>query len=195
MRRRFHMGRRRRYGRPVQKERPMWATTNFNETAIAGDATLEEMLIFQNQDIVDFNATSLTSIRRIIINGGVAIVPESTTFASNMIALYAALYVTDIDETDTTLITTAPGDILEGGVGRVLWTNCYAFSVAEIPTANVGTNLIPPVARIEIDWKGRLNLRGDDAFLVLGLQYGASVTSTVALSSFSATCRTLQVVA
>lgn len=186
----------RRFGRPVRREKPVWATTNFNETAVTRDGALNEFAIIDPELLgtaaVTTNVTQVISTRRIIVRGGVAWSNESTTFAQDIITAFMAVYVIDREDTDATIVGTAVGSsILEGGAGRVLWTDCQTLTNVEIPVGTPGTQQYFGM-RIDIDLKVRTNLRNDQ-LLLFGFQFGSDVTATMAAAALSCVSRVLVV--
>lgn len=194
-RRRFGAGRRRFFRRPVQRERPVWSTTNFNETALALDTTRNDFILWL-PSVQYASETAAPSdqwqLRRIIVNGDVAVVPETTTLASDIVVMFGALFIDDTFATGSTLITTARGDTLEGGTDRLLWTNCWSWGQVEIPTATRSDTVIRVPVRIEIDIKVRARLSFNKV-VMLSLQWGSSVGNVIAAAAFSATTRVLLV--
>jgi len=180
-------------GKPVMRERPVWTTNNFNETAMTRDGVINEFAILDvsvETPTLAAGPTEVHGLRRVIIHGGLATQVAITTAASDIIALFGALYVIDREETEASIVTTDRGTILEGGAGRVLWTNCWTWASTEHTT--VATEAIQEPRRIDIDLKVRLNLRFDQQ-LILGLQFGSDVTETLVSAAFSAITRTLTV--
>lgn len=195
MRRRFGGGRRFRRigGRPFQRERPTWQTTNFNESPVTRDGIINEYAIIDPElfgsAAIATASTRVISTRRIIVRGGIAYSMESTTFAQDVVSVFCAIYVIDREDTDQDLVLTSVGSgILEGGAGRVLWTDCITHGSQELATNGIGWR--PPEPRFDVDLKVRVNLRNDQ-LLVFGIEFGSDVTSTIATAGFSAVTRTL----
>jgi len=188
------MFRRRGFGRrPVVRERLNWLTSNFNEQAQSILATLTEFNIYDPaQDIVAAAAGAggtRAQLRRIIVNGGVAASPGIAAVTFDQIGLVAAIYVRDTNDTDASLITTAQGDILEGGTTRLLWTHMYSFTHVMQEATKSYTTLIPALAEVNVDLRVRVNLRFDEV-CVLGMQF-MNVPTTIATASYSGCHRAL----
>lgn len=196
MMRRFRRGGfRRRFSRPVRRERPVWSTTNFNETAMAVDSTLNVQVLWDpltNEPSNSPGSSQHWSIRRIIVNGGMAIVPQQTALTNDIVTVFGALICSDSDDDDATLITTSQGQILEGGSNRLLWTNCWTFVITEVAAAVYSTAYIPAPVQINIDLKTRVNMKFDDSLMLL-LQFGSTAASVINAAAFSAITRILMV--
>lgn len=189
---------RRGFSRPIMRERARWISTNFNETGVDRSGTINEFnlvdqLALQGGSVVANASTGTVHVRRIIIHGGVTWQPTQTTFEQEGVSAFGAVYVIDREDTDADLVNTGQGDILEGGVQRVLWTNAWAFSAQEIPTAQMSDCILESPIRVDIDLKVRVNLKFDDV-LVFGFQFGSNVGGTMSLAQYTATHRVLFVV-
>lgn len=192
-RRRF-MGRR--FGKPFQREKPIWTSNVFNETGVNTDGTIQEFTVLDALQLqggsVVTDAPAITyDVRRIIIRGGWANAMANTSLSQEMIGWGAALYVIDRDDTDNTLATTVQGNILEGGVRRLLWTDFGCSTWVENGTT-INDSVLPPMIRVEIDIKPRFTLQFDEV-LVLGLQPLSSIQSVVIAASVTMITRCLVV--
>lgn len=169
--------------------RTSWVTNIFNEGAQTIDGTLTEYALLEYGDYED-PATNLhkpTHIKRIILKGGLAYTPQSTTFAQDIGALFMALYVIDQNDADGTILTVATSGIVIGN--RVLHLDCMTRGLVEIPAAQASQVVIPEF-RIDLDIRLNVTMLPDEA-LSLGLQFGSSVVETIAVAAFSGYCKVL----
>lgn len=178
------------------REKLVWSTSNFNEAAITrtGATTFNNFFVPVNiYDVVDNleGPSDKFSVRRVLVNGGIAVTAESTTFAQDICCMFAALMVLDNNDSSSSLVLTNRGELLEGGAERVLWTGCYTWNNIEIPAATLGGPRVEPAPVVfNIDWKGRCNMRLDET-MTLAVAFGSDVTSTITGAAFSAITRTL----
>lgn len=182
----------RRFSRPVKRERLIWWTTNFNEAPQNTAGLLTQNIILGHDQLEATQATgpsTIISIRRVIVNGGVVVAPGiSGAVTFDTLTAFTALVVQDVADTDVTLVSTARGDIYEGGVERILWSGCDTRQSTAGPVGQVSVSEVgEPFTRYAIDWKGRANLKIDHRLMLLfqaGGNWGAAgAVSTVALSA------------
>lgn len=185
MRRRFR-GRR---GGPFQKRRLNWVTTSFNESALdlAGGSLFLVML-----DAADFagNVSSRNQparIKRVIFNGQVAAVPALTTDASDLVALFLAAFTIDADDTDTNIILTSVGSIMQAQ--RVIYTDVHSWGSME-STGGFVQNCYGPLPHISLDVRLNIVVKPEE-LLVFALRYGSDVSSTLTASAVSGYSRVL----
>lgn len=184
--------RRRRFGKPFVREQLVWSSNNFEETATTVDGIINNFVLFDPQQLQ--GGSGITGapavryqVRRIIVNGGLGWTPQDTALANDIGALRWAIFVQNREDTDASLITTAQGDILEGGVERVLKTGCEACSLTEL-SGPASMNWRPPLVRFNEDLKVRVNLGFDD-IIVLGVS--VPLSSVVSLASMCLSTRCL----
>lgn len=187
MARRFQ---RRGFRKPLQVKRWAWVTTVHNETAVTRDGVGNLNILFTADDWQGntANLTKVAVIRRIIVSGVVTAVPEVTAVSTENVNLFSALFVQDVEDTDTTIIDPAAGTILQAH--RVLHTQCDGLAAMEIPTAQMGTNFIPAIATFRIDMKVNLKLHADQE-LIHAVQFGSAVTSVLNDARYSCYGRVL----
>lgn len=195
-RRRFFRFPRRGGGQPLQRQQPLWTTALFNESAIdvTGGAPATELNIFDVQTLAEGNTATGPSerfkVKRIICKGDVAFVSQQAVATFDIVHLLGAIYVIDRDDSDNVINATAQGNILEGGADRLLWTNSWSWTAAEVPTAQYGEAYWPAPARIDVDLKVNVRI-GYDQVLVLGLQYFGAVNTAISVSAYSGIHRCL----
>lgn len=169
----------RRFGRkggPFQKRRLSWVTTIFNESAQdrGGNITERNLLISSDWQGNEAALQKTAHVKRILVNGGLACNPEITATAQDLIALFGAIYVIDVDDTDATILSVASGTILQGC--RVLKTDAWAWGSTE--AAGVVENTYGHFIRFQYDIRLNVTLQADQA-IVFALQFGSDVTSTI----------------
>lgn len=183
------MARSRRRGRwhtkPNAKKRLAWTRGVFgntvDQTGTPPDLT-ESVLFDPALDAVggsagaDFNRK--WNVRRAIVRGGLLPLPLTTAFQFAGYVMIQALYVIDREDADNTLLTTNIGDILEGGVERLLYTNVLTFCVNESTGTAVNPVALWNPPRIDIDWKGNVKM-GMDELLVYGSQVTVDVSGAL----------------
>lgn len=176
-------------GGKFQIARKAWVTSVFNETALTRDGINNEFVLLEAADWQGDTAQlqKHAHVKRIIVSGVVTATPESTTLAFDSIAIFTAMYVADVEDTDTTIITAAAGTILQGN--RVLGVKAYGYNGAEIPAAVASQPYIPGV-QVEYDVRLNVVVRPDE-FLLLGIQYGSAVNGVLNNAAFSGYCRVL----
>lgn len=185
------MARRRVSGGGRRSRAPVaWVTNVFNETAMDLAGTLTELNVLDvDVDLVTAAPLNYSHlIRRVIVNGGLAIVPSSTTGASDMVSFYYALYVIDSDDSDATILVGTLGSLL--GARRVLHAGCLSFTVREETAGATGVSALYWLPKIEIDVKVNAKIRPDE-FLVLGCQFGSAASGAISLAAMSAYSRVL----
>jgi len=110
------------------------------------------------------------NVRRIVARMQITPVPVTGTVSGQLVNLFAAMFVIDREDTDIDLVTTAQGDILEGGADRVLWTDLAAWRGLQIPAAQETGFQYGP--RFDIDWRGNAKV-GLDQLVTIGFQFDA----------------------
>lgn len=184
------MAMRRRFRRTFRRrQRVAWDSVVFNESNITRAGLINEYVLVSSGDwdgdIQGVNKKG--RIKRIHLNGGMGFVPNSTTFAQDNVALFGALYITDNEETDATILVTTAGSLIQAH--RVLHTDVWAWSSAEVPTAQVGTAFGFHI-KLSVDVKVNLTLEPDE-LLIWGMQFGSDVQETLSDARFSAYGRCL----
>lgn len=191
-RRRRFFGRKR-FGRPVARQRTFWHTALFAET-LNVDATPTEFVVWDPSLVVseasmDYNRN--WRVQRVIINGAYGIVPTSPGGnAREFFSLYQALFVADREDTDVNISTSSIGDVLEGGVDRVLFSDvhCGVFQGLNLATPQEVSDAIvnADLWRTQIDVK-RVTTRGHDGLIVFSQQMSdvlVADVSTAIVASF-----------
>lgn len=185
--------RRFRAGPPVKRQKRVWTSAVFIESAVSNTA-LNEFVVFDVSQL-ESDAPSFSrevDIRRIIGNFVHTITPQSTTLAFEQYAVFWAVYVIDReDATDTTLLTTGAGDLLEGGVKRLLRTGCYGGTAIEVPAATQGTAFYPG-HHIEFDLKVPMSISFDEQ-VVFGMQMSGDPSAAIIDMRMSGLSRVLMV--
>lgn len=181
----------RKFSKPVMRERPTWLTSVFSSSAVLRTGVINRFNVC-DPSVFGIAAAGRVHIRRLLLRGGVGVIPEFTTFANGTVNMHAALYVINREDTDATLLTTSPGDILEGGVERLLWTDVQICTIREQPSASGIESYIPAIFRVDIDLKTRVNLGYDDV-VELAFQFGSDVTGVVSDARYSGIHRALHV--
>lgn len=174
---------RRRWGKPVQRQRTAWSPSVFADFPINMDTTLSEFVLFDpavSDPTVETINNITTRIRRVILKGGIVVLPEnSPTPLIIMSSLHVALYVVDADETDASIITTAAGSLISAH--RVLWRDAkpYIASQMSFPNAaGAGGQDQFLMYRVDIDQKINVKLQPEE-LLVIGFQFSTSVAGVM----------------
>jgi len=172
-------------GSRFQKARTSWVRGLFNEQSITRDATNNEFILLSGADWqTDQSGLNKKGyVKRTIVKGAITVVPNQTAGEVDHVAMFAALYVVDLDDTDTTIIGVGSGGILQGS--RVLWQDCFGHAILESASALTDQSVIlPTFGRIEIDIGIKVVLEPDQV-LTLGIQTNANVTNVLASINFS----------
>ena len=117
------------------------------------------------------------NVRRIICRSQLVWVPVVSTVAAQVVNLNAALFVQDREDADISLVTTAEGDILEGGADRVLWTDCVAQRIVALPSAQISEQQAQG-PRFDFDWRGNAKC-GLDQLVTIGFQLDADYSGVL----------------
>lgn len=196
MPRRFRRGFRRRTGAPFQRVNRAWVNAVFVESPIdTSTAAVQEMVILEPDDWKAGNTSNTrqhTLVERIIVTGSMSWVPQTTTLASNIAPIAAAVYVLDDEAAsdETQLWTTGVTQSIPTNAERFLWSKYRSFSIIELTGSAASTGGSPNQFEVEVDIKVKVKV-DLESLIVLGLQWANDVSSTVALSSFSGLARAL----
>jgi len=167
---------------PFAKKRLAWTRAIF-DAAVDIDGTPPDpngLVVFDALTDIIGTGTDYQrkyNVRRCIIRLQYEIAMLSSAIGTQPLTIYSSLFVQDREDTDVTLLTTAQGDIFEGGASRILHTDVHSAQLYEIPTA-VLSNTIVYGPRVEIDWKGNAKLGLDD-LLTYGFQLVSAVNGVV----------------
>lgn len=181
MARRFQRGFNRSRRAQFAKKRLAWTRALFGtDIDIGSSAALGEHILFDaltdiQPDTSDYHRKY--TVKRIIVKGGHEFRPLATTFEQAFVRLNTCLYVIDREDTDASIVSTTPGEILEGGADRVLFTDVQTGMVSEVTTANRAESFVVG-PRIEIDWRGNAKC-GIDQLVVLGFQLALNISGAV----------------
>lgn len=126
-------------------------------------------------------------IKRILFNGQVGIVPNITTDALDIVALFAAVVKMDADDTDTSIVLSSAGSIIQGS--RVLWTECWSWGSMEI-TGGPLQHEYTSGPKLNIDLKPNLTVLPDERVLLI-LRFGSTVVETISAAAVSGYARCL----
>jgi len=182
-----------RFRRPVERVKYAWANTVFNESAITLLGDINEQVLFEQGDWttgIGPAARATCTVRRIVISGSLTWVPQFTAAATNLAGLAFAVYQTDEDDLDdNTLWSSQSTNSLLRNADRLLWTHYRQLSVMEFTNLQA-TNSSPNQVEVEVDLKVKIRIPME-AVLLLGIQFGGVVDSTIALAGFTGISRVL----
>jgi len=119
------------------------------------------------------------NVRRVIVKGQYILTPSLSAFATVSVKCVESLFVIDNDDTDASLVTTAQGDILEGGADRVLYTNAWGCQAYEqsVVDGQVNSELVFG-PRIDVDWRGNAKC-GLEQLVTFGMQFMNDLTGVL----------------
>lgn len=182
---------RRRFGTSkFQRKQLTWATTTYLATPIdrSGAAnTVTEQVLFdpmsiRNDTNPDPDRNHVVHIKRVIVRGGMFIVPNQAVYEQGGWHVCLAIYSIDRDDTEADIASLSVTNNIMA-TERVLWFDTHCGQIYEIVAANSQNQHVEPATvRIDVDLKLPVRLRPDQ-LLVLGYQF--MVTAT-ALASFAA---------
>lgn len=197
--RRFRSFRRRRFGRPVQRQQLAWDDGRFvtaiPTTGVPPLASFQGLFdpALQNpNEAVSANRNMVTHVKRIIVKGNVVGTPVQGTVLSGTNYLGICLFVGDREDADVDIVNgSASTSVMNSN--RVLWFDAIGFNDNRIPGAIMSTTMnAAHVARLDIDLKLNVKLKQDEV-IQLGYQFFAA-TVGISLVVSEAMSRVLFVV-
>lgn len=165
-----------------------WIRTLFVESSLnlnGGTGSLTEFVLLDPDDVLVATSrlNNTVSIRRIVVNGGVAMSLATTGLAQDICQLMWAVYILDQDDADANINTTSPTAIM--GSERILRCGCEMFTGQSGTAAGmIGGNIYPGI-KVDIDIRVNAKIRRDQE-LYLGMQFGSGISPPVTLASFGA---------
>lgn len=176
--------RRRPQGRFPRRRQPVsWARSVFTESAIDLTGVLTEFVLFDRTDVSATAETLSTTyhVLRVICNGFIGWTPLTTTQGFDIGGFAWAIYTSDNEDSDNSLLTTATGSIMQSL--RIIDAGFVGGNFMETPAAQIGEVFIPGL-RIDVDRKLRVNVRQDE-LLLLGIQANSPLNTNVSVASLN----------
>lgn len=186
--RRARFRRRRFGGKPLAKQSLSWVSTLFVETALTVNASATSTQILLDSPDWRGDIASLRQvahIRRIIYDGVMMWVPQSTAQQGDMVSLVWAMWVQDSSEDPPAVLSTGTGSAFQEK--RILATGIIGFTALE--TAGFIVNAIPG-ERIHVDQRANVVVPPGSR-LGMTFNFQSDATGAVTLAAVSAVSRIL----
>lgn len=180
---------RRRFGRPFAKRKQGWVTSLFNESAVPLAATtLTELVLLGSAEANPMSGlsgvrTAVTIARRTIVNFIFNFLPSQVA-ATDIWAIYWAIYTIDTEDADADIGTTAGGGIWQ--TERVIQSGILGATFVGATNQQALYHGVP----VSVDYRSIVKMR-DDQLLVFGFQPTSASGTAVSLANVSGVSRVL----